>query len=256
MRAAAAARQLFADYMQEDGGPAEDRFALFWAGRDFVPAGPAGDRLVSQLAGDLEQLGLYRQAAHLLDHQMRNRLHGRAQVEAAISLAALERRAGRPAAALEAVLFVSDEARAALLLPQLRRAEAAALVQMGRNSEAEAALTGDGGRAAQLLREEIAWQTRNWQRLAALFEANPPAASAADGQSRRRVWRQAVAAHMIGSRTYSAALAARYSQLFKGGADRTAFQALTSGLDGSDGDLLRAAVARAAAQASSASSRS
>ncbi|MGB3722640.1 MAG: hypothetical protein WA979_07460, partial [Pacificimonas sp.] len=141
-RANAKASMLYRKMLGEPAGMSVSvRFAAFWAGRDHLPAGPQGDRMVSALLDDLESAGRMDQAANLLAHQAERRLTGAARDMALERLARIYLRQGKAKRA--AMLLRSLSARSADLL----RLEAEVLIALGRLDEAEAKLADDDGEA-------------------------------------------------------------------------------------------------------------
>lgn len=135
---------------------------LFFENVDFAPPGRDGDRLIQVAASKLEALGLYRQAAQILGHQVFKRLRGQDRAIVAADLASLDLLAGNPAEALRVIrstriagLDDKDNQRRRLI-------EAQALAASGRGGEALTQLKEAPGADGLLLRAEINWSNRAW----------------------------------------------------------------------------------------------
>ncbi len=221
MKAKASARALYAKLLQSgtETSPAE-RFAIFWEGRNLLPTGPDGDRMVNILVSDLEAAGHLRQAANLLGHQAEYRLEGAARVEAVKHIASLHIRLGNPADAVTVLRTLPESVRG----PDVKRREAAALTAMKRYLEAEARLADDDSSAAQRIRADIAWGRRDWTGFVAL------AGGALAGEPSRandiHLLRLAIAARLSGNRAVSAQLARRAAATFERPAYARAFAVL------------------------------
>lgn len=120
--------------------PIADAAGLFWEYRDLSPVGAQGDFLASQLADRLASQGLYLRAADLLRHQLIERAHDVAQGPLSAHVASLYILSGRPTAALEAIRATDGNDYPLAMQWERHRMEAVALFQLGRRSEALAAL--------------------------------------------------------------------------------------------------------------------
>lgn len=154
---------------------------LFFENVDFAPPGRDGDKLIQEAASKLQALGLYRQAAQILGHQVFKRLRGQDRAIVAADLANLNLLAGNPAEALRVIrstriagLEEKDNQRRRLI-------EAQALAASGRGEEALTQLKNAPGVDGLLLRAEINWSNRAWPDAAldyaSYFSASPSVAA-------------------------------------------------------------------------------
>lgn len=154
---------------------------LFFENVEFAPPGHEGDELIQEAVKKLEALGLYAQAALILDHQVMKRLRGAERALVAADLADLYLTAKKPAAALRILRSTRIAGLSAAAVEGRRRLEAQALAETG-GTDAALALLGDARSADDLLlRAEINWSGRTWGAAAsdyAAYVAAVPALSA------------------------------------------------------------------------------
>jgi hypothetical protein len=135
---------------------------LFFENVDFAPPGRDGDRLIQEAASKLEALGLYRQAAQILGHQVFKRLRGQDRAIVAADLASLDLLAGNPAEALRVIRSTRIAGLDDKHNQRRRLIEAQALAASGRGGEALTQLQEAPGADGLLLRAEINWSNRAW----------------------------------------------------------------------------------------------
>ncbi len=221
--------------------PLPEAAGLFWDYRDLSPGGAGGDFLVSRLADRLQDAGLYKRAAELLDYQLMARAKDVAQGPLSVRVAKLYILADDPEEALRALRATDDNVYPDQMLWARLRIEAVALHKLGRTDEALAVLDGvpDGG----AIREEIEWGRRNWQALSSA--GNLPAATGGrlSEVEQTTILRRAVALAMLGQETSLEGLRARYGRAFADQPTAAAFDMLTGPVE----DLDPASVAQAMA---------
>lgn len=135
---------------------------LFFENVEFAPPGRDGDRLIQDAAMRLRALGLYKQAAQLLDHQVSKRLRGRDRALVAADLAELYLLAKAPDEALRAIRTTRIAGLGAADNERRRLIEARALADGGRTDAAVAFLANAQSADDLLLRAEINWARRAW----------------------------------------------------------------------------------------------
>ena len=156
---AATLPKLFAD---ETGLHPKDAARLFFENVAFAPPGREGDALIHEAASKLAALGLYRQAAQLLSHQIYKRLRGEERAVVAADLAELLLQAKDAKSALKVIRStrIAGLPEAANLLR--RQIESRALSATGKPEEAIALLSEAPAASDLKLRAEINWARRAW----------------------------------------------------------------------------------------------
>lgn len=155
----AALPELFAD---DAGLHPKEAARLFFENVAFAPPGREGDALIHEAAGRLEALGLYRQAAQLLDHQVFKRLRGEDRAIVAGDLAELLLQARDAAGALKVIRATRFAGLSEAANLRRRQIESRALAATGRSEEATALLA-DAPAASDLkLRADINWTRKSW----------------------------------------------------------------------------------------------
>lgn len=144
----------------------EDAARLFFTHVSFAPPGREGDALIRQAADRLKTLGLYAEAAALLDHQVFKRLRGAERARIAADLADLQLSAAAPDAALRTLrstriagLDEGTNARRRLL-------EAKALARAGKEEAAITLLAGAASLSEREARASILWEAERWSEAA------------------------------------------------------------------------------------------
>lgn len=156
---AATLPKLFAD---ETGLRPKDAARLFFENVEFAPPGREGDALIQAAAKKLEALGLYRQAAELLDHQVMKRLRGADRATIAADLADLHLAAREPQDALKVIRSTRIAGLPESVNGRRRRIEAKALAATGKAEDAIALLSEAPSAGDLALRAEINWSRRAW----------------------------------------------------------------------------------------------
>jgi hypothetical protein len=181
----------------ESGVTAKDAARLFFENVEYAPAGAEGDKLIRSAAAKLSALGLYRQAAQIMEHQVFNRLRGAERSRVAADLAELHLEAKDPQAALRdirstRIAGLSDDMNA-----RRRHIEARALVQAGK-AESALGLLSDAPQAADLkLRGDINWNRKLWADAARDYVAYISARTALDARSDRDLAVRAATAFLL-----------------------------------------------------------
>jgi tetratricopeptide (TPR) repeat protein len=152
--------------------------ALFNDFRELAPAGTDGDAMIRRLADRLVSVDLLPQAAKLLSHQVEFRLKGEDKARVGARLAVvrlLDRDAGE---ALAAIADSHSDGISSELAKERGMISARAYTQLGAFDKALAELKGDQSEAADKIRADIMWQTRDWAQAADVFgrlAGKPPA---------------------------------------------------------------------------------
>lgn len=140
----------------------KDAARLFFEHVEFAPPGAEGDALIRQAADRLSALGLYRQAAMLLDHQTFKRLRGVDRARVAADLAETLMLAGDAREALRVIRSTRIAGLSDDVNKRRRKIEARALAASGDEVAAVAMLADAVDRNELLLRAEINWTRRAW----------------------------------------------------------------------------------------------
>lgn len=163
----------------------EDVARVFFDYVEFAPPGREGDGLIRQAAERLKALGLYREAAALIDHQVFKRLRGADRARVAADLADLHLAAQAPDAALGVLRATRIAGLGAETNARRRRLEATALATLGRREAAVALLEYPLAPSELQLRASINWDSERWAEAAADY-ASVFAASASGPASEGR----------------------------------------------------------------------
>ncbi len=192
--------------------------AFFESFKELTPIGQRGDELIRNLAERLVEVDLLAQAAHLLDYQVANRLHGgvaKAQVAARLasiflSDPAARPRARRPFARRSRTCFPEALAERRMLL------ETRALADLKQYDNALELMDGKSGKLIERLRADVLWDAGRWP------EAAPPSrrSSAIHGRPMNRfppearllAMRGAIAYSLAGDEAGLSSLRAKYGQ--------------------------------------------
>lgn len=181
----------------DSGVAAKDAARMFFENVEFAPAGAEGDKLIRSAAAKLSALGLYRQAAQILEHQVFNRLRGAERAKVAADLAELHLEANDPAAALRDIRSTRIAGLSADMNARRRHIEARALVQAGK-AESALGLLSDAPQASDLkLRGDINWSRKLWADAARDYVAYISASAALDARSDRDLAVRAATAFLL-----------------------------------------------------------
>jgi len=181
----------------DSGVAAKDAARLFFENVEFAPAGAEGDKLIRGAAAKLSALGLYRQAAQILEHQVFKRLRGAERSKVAADLAELHLDANEPEAALRdirstRIAGLSDDMNA-----RRRHIEARALVRAGK-AESALGLLSDAPQALDLkLRGDINWSRKMWADAARDYVAYVSASTAIEARGDRELAVRAATAFLL-----------------------------------------------------------
>jgi len=217
-----------------------------------MPSGEAGDEIIRKLADRLVAVDLLDRAGELLNDQVRNRLKGRDQARVGARLALVRLLDRKPELAVAALDIPPTPAAAgaaanaeadADLQRQRQQLRARALVELGRNDQALAALAGDTSRDADRLRADVAWRGKNWAEAGKIFArlagaAAPPVASESeaagataklDEETARAVLNWGTALTLADDQAGIAELGRRYGPAMDAGPYRDAFRVIAGG---------------------------
>ena len=145
---------------------------LFFDYVEFAPPGAEGDALIREATEKLKALGLFAQAAALLDHQVFNRLRGAERAKIAADLAEIQMTAKKPEDALRIIRSTRIAGLDEETMQRRRRIEAKALADLGKTDNALALLSEASGGKDLLLRAEINWNRRAWTEAAEDYAAS------------------------------------------------------------------------------------
>ena len=205
---------------------------LYWDYRELAPIGAEGDFLVARLADRLQEAGLYARAAELLEHQLVARARDLAKGPLSAKVATLHILAGHPQLALAAIRSSDRTDYPAAMRWERQRVEAVALVHLGREDEALAALEAVPDGAA--LRAEIHWRRREWSTIEKGTKAALPPLRRLSEVDQAVILRYAIALAMIGREDALKALRERYVGVFAGLPSARAFDVLTGAIGSVD----------------------
>ncbi len=163
-------RRLYLDNEADRMGPIE-ALALYREYSFLTPIGADGDRMVRRIAERLVRVDLLDAAAELLDHQVFERLRGRARSEVAADLAVVHLMNARPQAALRVLRETRIAGLDRTLLDERRLLEARALEELGRYDNALELIAQDRSEPARRLRADAAWDQRDWSTAGRRIEA-------------------------------------------------------------------------------------
>lgn len=208
----------------------EDVARLFFAHVSFAPPGREGDALIRQAADRLKMLGLYAEAASLLDHQVFKRLRGAERARIAADLAGLQLEARTPDAALRTLRSTRIAGLDAETVARRRLLEATALARLGKDDAALALLEPASTPAETALRASIHWDAERWSAAAADYAAAFAAAPSNRDAAMRAATAFLLADDRAGYRGFANEAAARLAGTREGdviksmgGVDRDAF---------------------------------
>jgi tetratricopeptide (TPR) repeat protein len=163
--------------------------------RELTPPNEQGDIVIRRLAERMVAVDLLEQAGSLLEPLVTSRLTGKDKVEAGTRLAVIRLLDKQPDDALRALTESAGPDLPADVAAERKRIEARALAQKDKPKEALAALNGDTGRDADLLRADILWRTHDWAEagkvLAKLTEQPGDVAAVSDENAQLLVQRAA-----------------------------------------------------------------
>lgn len=170
---------------------------IFFENVEFAPPGREGDALIHGAATKLEALGLYPQAARLLNHQVFKRLRNGERATVAADLADLYLRAKAPADALGVLRATRIAGLPAETNQRRRRLEARALAETGRTDAALALLSSSPSTDDLMLRGAINWSRKDWAAAATDYASGVSARPSLDARDDRDAAVRAATAFLL-----------------------------------------------------------
>ncbi|MEX0839275.1 MAG: tetratricopeptide repeat protein [Parvibaculum sp.] len=165
---------LFADFFlgEEAAGLSPlQALAFFESFRDLTPIGQRGDEMIRHLAERLVEADLLPQAAHLLDYQVANRLHGGvAKAQVAARLAAILLLDEKPENALAALRATRQNLLPNALAERRLLIEARALAEVKQYDHALDLLEERTDELSVSLRADVLWRAGRWEEAGGAFE--------------------------------------------------------------------------------------
>ena len=139
-----------------------EALSLFYDFKELTPIGRTGDEMIRMLADRLIDVDLLDHAAELLDHQVRNRVHGAARSQVAAKLAMVYLMNRKPALALQTI----GRTRQPNLPQQIKRArdilEARSLSELGQVDGAIDILNRMDGSEIERMKADAYWNAQQW----------------------------------------------------------------------------------------------
>jgi hypothetical protein len=222
---------IFADYFLSEAAqemqPVQ-ALAFFESFKELTPIGQRGDELIRNLAERLVEVDLLSQAAHLLDYQVANRLHGGvAKAQVAARLASIFLSDQQPARALAALRATKQNLLPEALAERRMLLETRALADLKQYDNALELMDGKKGKLIERLRADVLWDAGRWPEAGAAIEAvlgdtwkiDEPLST----EARLLAMRGAIAYSLAGDETGLASLRAKYGQAMSESADASAF---------------------------------
>ncbi len=142
--------------------------ALFFEFEELAPFGTRGDLMIRRLSDRLVSLDLLGRAAELLEYQVAERLEGAARAQIAGNLAKIYLLDKKPQKALEMLRATREPRLPEDIELERMRIESRALIESTRFEEAEILIESDRSVAADKLRADIYWASKDWQRFIAV----------------------------------------------------------------------------------------
>ena len=208
-------RRLYLEDEADRMGPIE-ALALYREYAFLTPIGSEGDRMVRRIAERLVRVDLLDAAAELLDHQVFERLRGRASAEVAADLAVIHLMNSRPQAALRVLRETRIAGLDRALLDERRLLEARALEELGRYDNALELIAEDRSEPARRLRADAAWDQRDWssagRRIEAILGERWRGPEPLDSHEAHDVLRAAIAYALADDEASVARLKSRYAR--------------------------------------------
>lgn len=147
-----------------------DALALFYEFKDLTPIGPAGDKMIQNLADRLAGVDLLAQAAQLLEHQVKFRLEGeeRSRVGARLALLYLFNR--EPRKALDVLELTNFGSNPEDLQRQRSHLAAKAYAGVGEWQRALDVIQNDFSKPAKDIKLDVYWENKDWDNVAVQAE--------------------------------------------------------------------------------------
>ena len=168
----------------KSGPPPAQAAQVFFDNVAFAPPGAEGDALIRQAVETLNGLGLHKEAAKILAHQVARRLRGGERAAVAARLAEISLEAGDAEGALHALRSTRLHGLPAPLVERRMAQEARALARLGEHGAALALLEGAQQESLVALGAEIAFAAGDWPSAARAYAAIAAARRDADAALR------------------------------------------------------------------------
>ncbi|MFN3934758.1 hypothetical protein [Parvibaculum sp.] len=226
---------IFADYFLsksvDDLTPVQ-ALAFFEAFKELTPIGQRGDEMIRDLAERLVKVDLLEQAAHLLDYQVANRLHGGvAKAQVAARLAAIFLTDQKPDRALAALRATRQNLLPEALAERRMLLEARALSDMKQYDHALDLIEGKSGPLFDRLRADTLWAGGRWEEAGPAIEValgdGWKNEEAPDAEARLLIMRGAIAYSLAQDEEGLARLRIKYGDVMSRSADADAFAVVT-----------------------------
>lgn len=222
---------IFADYFLSEAAremqPVQ-ALAFFESFKELTPIGQRGDELIRNLAERLVEVDLLAQAAHLLDYQVANRLHGGvAKAQVAARLASIFLSDQQPARALAALRATKQNLLPEALAERRMLLETRALADLKQYDNALELMDGKSGKLIERLRADVLWDAGRWPEAGAAIEAVLGDTWKADEplstEARLLAMRGAIAYSLAGDEAGLSSLRAKYGQAMAESPDASSF---------------------------------
>lgn len=222
---------VFADYFLSEAAqemqPVQ-ALAFFENFKELTPIGQRGDELIRNLAERLVEVDLLPQAAHLLDYQVANRLHGGvAKAQVAARLASIFLSDQQPARALAALRATKQNLLPEALAARRMLLETRALADLKQYDNALELMDGKNGKLVERLRADVLWDAGRWPEAGAAIETvlgdTWKSGEPLSTEARLLAMRGAIAYSLAGDETGLASLRAKYGQAMAESPDASAF---------------------------------
>lgn len=226
---------IFADYFLsksvDDLTPIQ-ALAFFEAFKELTPIGQRGDEMIRDLAERLVQVDLLEQAAHLLDYQVANRLHGGvAKAQVAARLAAIFLTDQKPDRALAALRATRQNLLPEALADRRMLLEARALSDLKQYDHALDLIEGKSGPLFDRLRADTLWAGGRWAEAGPAIELalgeDWKTEEAPGAEMRLLIMRGAIAYSLAEDEEGLARLRIKYGDVMSRSADAEAFAVVT-----------------------------
>lgn len=226
---------IFADYFLsksiDDLTPVQ-ALSFFEAFKELTPIGQRGDEMIRDLAERLVEVDLLEQAAHLLDYQVANRLHGGvAKAQVAARLASIFLTDQKPDRALAALRATRQNLLPEALAERRMLLEARALTDLKQFDHALDLIEGKEGQLFDRLRADTLWSGGRWAEAGPAIEValgeGWKSEEAPGAEMRLLVMRGAIAYSLAEDEEGLARLRIKYGEAMSRSADANAFAVVT-----------------------------
>ncbi len=219
--------------------PPVKALALYYEYRELTPLGDQGDQMIRNLADRLIKVDLLEQAAQLLDHQVNFRLKGEQKSLTGSKLAVVHLWNGNPKESLDILSKTRWRALPDKVKDERRYIKARAFLELGRYEDALDLLDEDKSKTAQLMRADIYWKAKNWNKAigaidTVLKQNGADNAAKLSEVDRQRVMQMAVARSLAGDQRGLQGMRDKYRAKIVGTSDLDAFDLITDNSDGSE----------------------